>query len=76
MSKGKGKAKAKTWTAIIEEGDSPGWYVAHCPELGTASQGATPDEAFENLKEATELYLETVSGSVVERASVREFVLV
>ncbi len=33
-------------------------YVAECPELGTASQGETIEEALANLKEATELYLE------------------
>jgi len=33
-------------------------YVAICPEAGTASQGETIEEALENLKEATELYLE------------------
>ena len=33
-------------------------YVAECPEVGTVSQGPTIEEAVENLKEATELYLE------------------
>ena len=33
-------------------------YVAECPEVGTASQGDTIEEALVNLKEATELYLE------------------
>ena len=33
-------------------------YIATCPEVGTASQGKTIEEAVENLKEATELYLE------------------
>ena len=46
----------KTFTAVIhKEGE---WYVADCPEVGTASQGHTLDEAVTNLKEATELYLE------------------
>lgn len=44
------------FTAIVhKEGD---WYVADCPELGTVSQGRTFEEAVENLKEATDLYLE------------------
>jgi predicted RNase H-like HicB family nuclease len=34
------------------------WYVSWCPELDIASQGETIEEAIENLKEATELYLE------------------
>lgn len=33
-------------------------YVAECPEVGTASQGETIEEAIANLREATELYLE------------------
>jgi len=33
-------------------------YVAECPEVGTASQGTTIEEALANLREATELYLE------------------
>jgi predicted RNase H-like HicB family nuclease len=33
-------------------------YIAKCPEVGTVSQGSTLEEAIENLKEATSLYLE------------------
>jgi predicted RNase H-like HicB family nuclease len=33
-------------------------YVAECPEVGTVSQGMTVEEAIQNLKEATDLYLE------------------
>ena len=52
------------WTAIIErEGDD---YVALCPELDIASQGATVTEARENLKEALELFLETASSTEIE----------
>jgi predicted RNase H-like HicB family nuclease len=44
------------FTAVIyKENDI---YVAECPGIGTVSQGYTLDEAVENLKEATELYLE------------------
>ena len=46
----------KTFTAIIQREEE--MYVAKCPEIGTASQGNTVEEAIENLKEATELYLE------------------
>ncbi|PIP11632.1 MAG: hypothetical protein COX49_10030 [bacterium (Candidatus Stahlbacteria) CG23_combo_of_CG06-09_8_20_14_all_40_9] len=46
-------------TAIIErEGDG---YVALCPEVDVASQGATIDEARKNLREALELFFETAS---------------
>ena len=57
-------------TAVIEEGED-GWFVAHCPEVGTASQGSTPDEAFENLKEATELYFEVTEVPVIQEDRVR-----
>ena len=54
----------RQWTAIIErEGDG---YVALCPELDIASQGATVTEARENLKEALELFFETVSAAEIE----------
>ncbi len=33
-------------------------YIAECPETGTFSQGKTIEQAINNLKEATELYLE------------------
>lgn len=33
-------------------------YIAECLEIGTISQGTSIKEALENLKEATELYLE------------------
>ena len=32
--------------------------MAECPEIGTASQGRTIEEALANLREATELFLE------------------
>lgn len=33
-------------------------FVAHCTNLGIASQGSTTEEAIKNIKEAIELYLE------------------
>ncbi len=51
-------------TAIIErEGDG---YVALCPELDIASQGASVSEARENLREALELFLETASANEIQ----------
>lgn len=47
---------ARTFTAVIHKEDD--LYIAECPEVGTASQGHTIEEAIANLKEATELYLE------------------
>lgn len=34
------------------------WYVAQCLEIDIASQGATEEEALENLREALELHFE------------------
>ena len=48
--------KMETFTAVIKKEENI--YVAECPEVGTVSQGKDMDEAIENLKEATELYLE------------------
>ena len=47
---------SRTFSAIIYWEEDV--YVAECPEVGTASQGDTIEEAISNLKEATELYLE------------------
>jgi predicted RNase H-like HicB family nuclease len=40
---------------VWREGNS---YVSQCLELDIASQGATEDEALENLREALELHFE------------------
>ena len=43
-------------TAILHKEED--MYVAECSEVGTVSQGKNIEEAINNLKEATELYLE------------------
>ena len=43
-------------TAVIHKEDDT--FVAECPEVGTASQGKTIEEAAKNLRESKELYLE------------------
>jgi len=48
--------KTVNLTATIWE--EKGAYVSKCPEIEVASFGKTPEEAFSNLKEAVELYLE------------------
>jgi predicted RNase H-like HicB family nuclease len=45
----------QTFTAVIHKEED--MYVAECPEVGTVSQGENIEEAINNLKEATELYL-------------------
>lgn len=47
---------SRNFTAIVYWEEDV--YVADCPEVGTASQGDTIEEALANLKEATGLYLE------------------
>ncbi len=52
-------------TAIIErDGD---FFVALCPALDIASQGASVSEARSNLKEALELFFEAASDDEIER---------
>ena len=46
----------QTFTAVIHREED--MFVAECPEVGTASQGATIEGALSNLKEATQLYLD------------------
>jgi predicted RNase H-like HicB family nuclease len=47
---------------VIIEKDNYGYY-AFCPELkGCHSQGDSFDEVIENIKEAIQLYLETLSS--------------
>jgi predicted RNase H-like HicB family nuclease len=44
-------------TAVLTPAEEGG-FVAFNPETGTTTQGETVQEAVENLKEATTLYLE------------------
>ena len=44
-------------TAVITESEEGG-CIAFNPETGTTTQGETYEEAIQNLKEATGLYLE------------------
>ncbi|MCY4046869.1 MAG: type II toxin-antitoxin system HicB family antitoxin [Candidatus Dadabacteria bacterium] len=48
---------------IVIEKDEHGYY-AFCPALkGCHSQGDSPEEVLSNIKEAMELYLETLNPS-------------
>jgi len=60
-----------SYTAIVEKED--GMYVALCPELDVASQGATVEEATANLKEAVELFLECADAEEIRRRLRSEF---
>jgi predicted RNase H-like HicB family nuclease len=60
-----------TLTAILHREDD--LYVAECPEVGTASQGSTIEEAIQNLKEATEIYLEEFPLKNIPRSLLTTF---
>ena len=62
-------------TAIIYPDADTNLLVAECPEIGTASQGSTEVEALENLREATELYLESFPQAIKKPASICTFEL-
>lgn len=54
----------KQLTAIIErEGDG---YVSLCPEVDIASQGASIEQARDNLRQALELFFETASPEEIQ----------
>ena len=46
----------RMFTAVLHKEED--MYVAECQEVGTISQGDTIEDAINNLKEATELYLD------------------
>ena len=51
---------------VIIEQDEDGFY-AYAPELeGCQSQGDTLDEVYANIREAVELYLETLTPDEIE----------
>jgi len=62
-------------TAIIYPDSDTDWLVAECPEIGTASQGHTEEEALANLREATDLYLESFPHTLRRAAAIRTFEL-
>lgn len=59
---------------IIIEKDKDGYY-AYTPELeGCQSQGDSFDESLENIKEAIELYLETLSDKEKKEITAKEII--
>jgi predicted RNase H-like HicB family nuclease len=55
----------RQFTAVIEREDTE--WVALCPEIDIASQGATVEEARANLVEAIELFFETASPDEIKQ---------
>lgn len=49
----------KTYTAVVEKDLDTGLYVGYIPGFpGAHSQGATPDELYQNLRKVIEMLLE------------------
>jgi predicted RNase H-like HicB family nuclease len=58
--------------SVVIEKDGYGYY-AYCPELeGCQTQGDSIDEVMANIKEAIELYLETLSEEEIKEATSKE----
>lgn len=49
------------------------WFVSPCLDLDFASQGETEEEALANLREATDLYLESFPQTFKKPAAIRTF---
>ena len=55
-------SQRRKYTVVMEEGED-GYVVVHCPALpGCWSQGKTREEAMANVREAIELYLESLEA--------------
>jgi len=62
------------FNAIIEKDDDG--YFAYVPSLkGCMSQGNSMEEALQNIKEAIELYIETLSHDEIISLSRKSYVL-
>ncbi|MFZ3064552.1 MAG: type II toxin-antitoxin system HicB family antitoxin [Nitrospirota bacterium] len=58
--------------SIVIEKDENGYY-AYCPELeGCQSEGGSIEEVITNIKEAVELYLETLSEEEIKESLSKE----
>jgi predicted RNase H-like HicB family nuclease len=57
--------KRLTYEIVIEREDDPrAGYSVHCPDLpGCFSNGGTPAEAKRNMREAMQLFLESLSAN-------------
>jgi len=58
--------------SVVIEKDENGFY-AYCPELkGCQTQGDTLEEVLRNIKEAIELYVETLTREELEKVLSKE----
>ena len=54
--------KQRFSASIWQEGN---WFIAQCVQVDVASQGATEDEALENLRDAIELHFSPPVATIV-----------
>jgi predicted RNase H-like HicB family nuclease len=54
--------KQRFSASIWQEGD---WFIAQCVQVDVASQGATEDEALDNLRDALELHFSPPTATLV-----------
>lgn len=54
--------KQRFSASIWQEGE---WFIAQCVQVDVASQGATEDEALENLRDALELHFSPPVATLV-----------
>jgi predicted RNase H-like HicB family nuclease len=59
-------------SAVITEAEEGG-FIALNPETGTTTQGGSQEEAMENLKEATSLYLQEFPMKIQTRPVLTTF---
>ena len=57
----------KTFQASVWREES--LYIAQCLDVDVVSQGGSPDEALENLREAVQLFFETASEQEIQERS-------
>ena len=50
--------------SISQEGE---WYIAQCIQVDVASQGATEDEALDNLRDALEIHFTPPVATITPR---------
>jgi predicted RNase H-like HicB family nuclease len=58
--------KQRFSASIWQEGE---WFIAQCVQVDVANQGATEDEALENLRDALELHFSPPVATLVSHLS-------
>ncbi len=58
-------AMKQRFSASIWQEDK--WFIAQCVQVDVASQGATEDEALDNLRDALELHFSPPVATIVPR---------